>query len=63
MNKEFFESLELLEKEKGIPKEEMMEKVENALLAAFRTPVDFVDVSALAPLVKACGVPYREAGK
>lgn len=36
MNKEFFESLELLEKEKGIPKEEMMEKVENALLAAFR---------------------------
>ena len=36
MNKEFFEALDMLEKEKGIPKGEMMEKVENALLAAFR---------------------------
>ena len=40
-----------------------MTQDDRALLAAFRTPVDFVDVSALAPLVKACGVPYREAGK
>lgn len=36
MNKEFFISLELLEKEKGIPKEYMIEKVEAALLAALK---------------------------
>ena len=34
MNKEFFLALELLEKEKKIPKEYMMEKVEAALVAA-----------------------------
>ena len=36
MNKEFFEALDLLEKEKGIPKEYMIGKVENALLTAFK---------------------------
>ncbi len=36
MNKEFFKALDALEKEKGIPKEYMKEKVEAALLAAFR---------------------------
>ena len=36
MNKEFFAALELLEKEKGIPKEYMLEKIEAALLSAFK---------------------------
>ncbi len=36
MNKEFFVALELLEKEKGIPKEYMMEKIEAALLSALK---------------------------
>ena len=36
MNKEFFIALELLEKEKGIPKEYMLEKIEAALLSAVK---------------------------
>ena len=36
MNKEFFIALDLLEKEKGIPKEYMLEKIEAALLSAFK---------------------------
>ena len=36
MNKEFFVALDLLEKEKGIPKEYMLEKVEAALLSAIK---------------------------
>ena len=36
MNTEFFNALEILEKEKGIPKEYMLEKVEAALVAAFK---------------------------
>ena len=36
MNKEFFKALDALEKEKGIPKEYMQERVEAALQAAFR---------------------------
>ena len=36
MNTEFFNALEVLEKEKGIPKEYMLEKVEAALVAAFK---------------------------
>ena len=36
MNKEFFLALDLLEKEKGIPKEYMLEKVEAALLSAIK---------------------------
>ncbi|MBQ3196015.1 MAG: transcription termination/antitermination protein NusA [Clostridia bacterium] len=36
MNKEFFEALELLEKEKGISAAYMMEKVEAALVSAYR---------------------------
>lgn len=34
--KEFFKALDLLEKEKGIPKEYMIEKIEAALLTAFK---------------------------
>ncbi|MBO5845767.1 MAG: transcription termination/antitermination protein NusA [Clostridia bacterium] len=36
MNKEFFIALDLLEKEKGIPKEYMLEKIEAALLSAVK---------------------------
>lgn len=36
MNKEFFDALNALEKEKGIPKDYMIEKVEAALLSAFK---------------------------
>jgi N utilization substance protein A len=36
MNKEFFEALDILETEKGIPKEYMIERVEAALLSAYK---------------------------
>ena len=36
MNKEFFAALQLLEKEKGIPQAYMMEKIEAALVSAFK---------------------------
>lgn len=36
MNKELFEALDMLEKEKGISKEYMLERIEAALLSAFR---------------------------
>ena len=36
MNKEFFVALDMLEREKGIPKEYMIEKIEAALLSACR---------------------------
>ena len=36
MNSEFFEALDLLEQEKGIPKEYMLEKVEAALISAYK---------------------------
>jgi len=36
MNKEFFAALELLYKEKGIPKEYMLEKIEAALVSAYK---------------------------
>ena len=36
MNSEFFTALELLEKENGIPKEYMLERVEAALISAFK---------------------------
>lgn len=36
MNKEFFAALALLEKEKGIPREYMLEKIEAALVSAFK---------------------------
>ncbi len=36
MNTEFFEALDLLEKQKGIPKDYMLERVEAALLSAFK---------------------------
>ena len=36
MNQEFFNALDLLEKTKGIPKAYMIEKVEAALISAFK---------------------------
>jgi N utilization substance protein A len=36
MNSEFFTALDMIEKEKGIPKEYMLERVEAALLSAFK---------------------------
>jgi N utilization substance protein A len=36
MNAEFFAAIEDIEKEKGIPKEYMLDKIRQALLAAFR---------------------------
>lgn len=36
MNAEFFEALDLLEKEKGIPKEYMLERVQAALIGAYK---------------------------
>ena len=36
MNKDFFDALDMLEKEKGIPKDYMIEKVETALLSAYK---------------------------
>ena len=36
MNADFFNALDLLEKEKGIPQEYMFEKVEAALLTAYK---------------------------
>ena len=39
MNKEFFDALEMLEREKGIPKEYMLEKVEAALVSAFKREI------------------------
>ena len=36
MNSEFFTALDLLEKERGIPKEYMLERVEAALVSAYK---------------------------
>ena len=40
MNAEFFAALEQLEKEKGIPQAYMLEKIEAALLSAFKKAED-----------------------
>ena len=39
MNAEFFEALDLLEKEKGIPKDYMLEKIEAALTGALKREI------------------------
>jgi len=36
MNTEFFEALALLEQEKGIPRDYLLEKIKNAILIAIR---------------------------
>ncbi|MBR7165695.1 MAG: transcription termination/antitermination protein NusA, partial [Clostridia bacterium] len=40
MNNDFFDALEALEREKGIPKEFMLERVEAALLAGYKKEND-----------------------
>ncbi len=40
MNAEFFEALDLIEKERGIPKDYMLEKVEAALVSAYKRDKD-----------------------
>lgn len=42
MNEEFFAAIELIEKEKGIPKEYMIEKISQALITAFKRDNDGV---------------------
>ena len=44
MNAELFGALELLEKEKGIPKDYMLEKVEAALISAYKRETGFTNV-------------------
>lgn len=44
MNNEFFTALELLEKEKGIPKEYMLERVEAALISAYKREIGGTNV-------------------
>ena len=36
MNADFFEAIELIEKEKGIPRTYMYDKIKQAMLTAFR---------------------------
>ena len=44
MNSEFFTALDMLEKEKGIPKAYMLEKTEAALVAAYKKAYDNMNV-------------------
>ena len=52
MNAEFFKALDLLEKEKGIPKQYMIEKVEAALLSAFKKDNGYANVRIVLDPVK-----------
>ncbi len=47
MNTEFFTALEMLEKEKGIPKEYMLERVEAALVSAYKREVGGSNVKVI----------------
>ena len=44
MNKEFFEAVQMLEKEKGIPAEYLYEKIQNAIIVALRKDYNGKDV-------------------
>ena len=52
MNKEFFDALDALEKEKKIPKDLMLEKVEAALVAAYKRDQDSSNVRVVLDPVK-----------
>ena len=43
-NKEFFEALRLMEKEKGVPAQSLAEKIENAIVVAERREYDGLDI-------------------
>ena len=53
MNTEFFAALDALEKEKGIPKDYLMERVEAALVSAFKKEVGGSNVRVVMDPVKA----------
>lgn len=59
MNTEFFKALDLLEKEKGIPKEYMIEKVETALQSAFKKDSGYSNVRVVLDPVKNDTKVYR----
>ena len=60
MNTEFFKALDLLEKEKGIPKEYMIEKVEAALLTAFKRDQGYSNVRIVLDPVKKDVKVYKQ---
>ncbi len=60
MNKEFFKALELLEKQKGIPKEYMLAKVEAALLSAFKKDNGYSNVRIVLDPVKQDVKVYKQ---
>ena len=59
MNTEFFNALDLLEREKGIPKEYMMERVSAALTSAFKRELGDL-AEQLGSVVKKQAVFYRD---
>ncbi len=60
MNAEFFKALDLLEKEKGIPKEFMIERVEAALVSAFKKDNGFANVRVVLDPVKKDVKVYKQ---
>ena len=60
MNKEFFKALDLLEKQKNIPKEYMLAKVEAALLSAFKKDNGYSNVRIVLDPVKQDVKVYKQ---
>lgn len=60
MNKEFFKALDLLEKQKGIPKEYMLARVEAALLSAFKKDNGYSNVRIVLDPVKQDVKVYKQ---
>ena len=60
MNKEFFKALDLLEKQKNIPKEYMLSKVEAALQSAFKKDNGFSNVRVVLDPVKQDVKVYKQ---
>ena len=60
MNKEFFKALDLLEKQKNIPKEYMLSKVEAALLSAFKKDNGYTNVRIVLDPVKQDVKVYKQ---
>ena len=60
MNKEFFKALDLLEKQKNIPKEYMLSKVEAALQSAFKKDNGYSNVRVVLDPVKQDVKVYKQ---
>ena len=60
MNKEFFKALDLLEKQKNIPKEYMLQKVEAALQSAFKKDNGYSNVRVVLDPVKQDVKVYKQ---